>query len=374
MATYKETAERILALADIKINGDRPWDIRVHDERLYARALREGEYGLGEAYMEGWWSCKALDQLITKVIHARLEDKLSKDYKLIFHAAKARLTNVGRKSKAFEVAQTHYDLGNDLYQAMLDKRMVYTCGYWKGTPAAKNLDEAQEAKLDLICKKIDLKSGQKVLDIGGGWGSFAKFAAEKYGAKVVNVTVSKEQVALADELCKGLSVENRLQDYRDVNEKFDHIVSIGMFEHVGLKNYREYMQIVNKCLKDDGIFLLHTIGRNTSGTTSSAWSSKYIFPNSMLPSVKQIGESIEGLFVMEDWHNFSTDYETTLLEWNKNFQAAWPELSKNYNDRFKRMWELYLLGAAAAFRSRNIQLWQIVLSKHGVEGGYKSIR
>lgn len=374
MATYKETAERILALADVKINGNRPWDIQVHDERLYARALREGEYGLGEAYMEGWWSCKALDQLITKVILARLEDKLSKDYKLIFHAAKARLTNVGRKSKAFEVAQTHYDLGNDLYQAMLDKRMVYTCGYWSGTPAAKNLDEAQEAKLDLICKKIGLKSGQKVLDIGGGWGSFAKFAAEKYGAKVVNVTVSKEQVALADELCKGLSVENRLQDYRDVNEKFDHIVSIGMFEHVGLKNYREYMQIVNKCLKDDGIFLLHTIGRNTSGTTSSAWSSKYIFPNSMLPSIKQIGESIEGLFVMEDWHNFSTDYETTLLEWNKNFQAAWPELSKNYNDRFKRMWELYLLGAAAAFRSRNIQLWQIVLSKHGVEGGYKSIR
>jgi cyclopropane-fatty-acyl-phospholipid synthase len=273
--------------------------------------------------------------------------------------------------KAFEVGEKHYDIGNDLYSRMLDKRMVYTCGYWK---EAQNLDQAQEAKLDLVCRKIGLKPGQKVLDIGCGWGSFAKFAAEKYNAKVVGVTISKEQAEFASKLCNGLDVEIRIQDYRSVNEQFDHIVSLGMFEHVGYKNYKTFMRTAHKCLKDGGLFLLHTIGGNESVVSTDPWVHKYIFPNGMLPSIKQIGESIENLFVMEDWHNFGTYYDKTLQAWYENFKAHWNEISDKYNERFYRMWTYYLLMSAGAFRARSTQLWQIVLSKDGVSGGYKSIR
>jgi cyclopropane-fatty-acyl-phospholipid synthase len=214
----------------------------------------------------------------------------------------------------------------------------------------------------------------KVLDIGCGWGSFAKFAAERYGVSVVGVTVSKEQVALAQELCAGLPVEIILQDYREIKGQFDAIVSLGMFEHVGDKNYRVYFDVARRCLKDGGLFLLHTIGKSVSSRVTDAWIDKYIFPNGVLPSVKQIVSAIEGIFVMEDWHNFGPDYDKTLMVWHQNFEAHWPELKKNYSERFYRMWRYYLLACAGAFRSRSIQLWQIVLSKDGVKGGYISIR
>jgi cyclopropane-fatty-acyl-phospholipid synthase len=282
-----------------------------------------------------------------------------------------RLINQGKKSKAFEIGERHYDLGNDLFEAMLDRRMVYTCGYWKN---AKNLDQAQEAKLDLVCRKISLRKGMKVLDIGGGWGGFAKYAAEKYGASVVNITVSKEQVAFGNKLCRGLSVENRLQDYRAINESFDRVVSLGMFEHVRHENYAKYMEVVKRSLKSDGLFLLHTIGGNITNSRGDIWTSKYIFPNSHLPSIKQIGDSTERKFVMEDWHNFGADYDKTLLVWNQNFEKAWPNLKKKYSETFRRMWRLYLLSSAGSFRARNIQLWQIVLSPTGVPGGYTPVR
>lgn len=259
---------------------------------------------------------------------------------------------------------------------MLDKRLVYTCGYWK---KAKTLDEAQEAKLHLVCKKIGLKKGQTILDIGCGWGSFAQFAAKEYGAKVVGITVSKEQVALAQKRCKGLPVEIRLQDYREVKEKFDHVISLGMFEHVGCKNYREYMEVVHRCLKDNGLFLLHTMGQKDSYPNTKQpevhWVINHIFPNGMIPSVKQIGESIDGLFVMEDWHNFGAYYEKTMLAWFANFDKNWEKIKEDYSEQFYRMWKYYLMICAGAFSAHDqYNVWQIVLSKNGVQGGYQSIR
>jgi cyclopropane-fatty-acyl-phospholipid synthase len=250
--------------------------------------------------------------------------------------------------------------------------MNYSCGYWRD---ASSLDEAQENKLDLICRKLYLKPGMRILDIGCGWSAFGKYAAEKYDAQVVGITVSKEQVALGKELCKGLPVEVRLQDYRDVNEKFDRIVSVGMIEHVGYKNYREYFNVAAKNLKDSGMFLLHTIGDVVSTKNTDAWTHKYIFPNGMLPSVAQLGKAVEGIFVMEDWHNFGADYDKTLMAWYNNFIHGWNELKNNYSERFFRMWEYFLLSSAGAFRARNRnQLWQIVLSRNGVPGGYCSVR
>jgi cyclopropane-fatty-acyl-phospholipid synthase len=352
----------LFELAEIEVNGSRPWDIQVHDPRLYDRVLQHTTLGLGEAYMDGWWDCKALDQFITRALLADLQSKVKGDWRFMWHILRSRLLNRQSSAMAFEIGERHYDLGNDLYQAMLDKRLNYTCGYWKD---ATTLDEAQEAKLELVCKKIDLQPGMRVLELGCGWGSFAKYAAEKHGAEILGVTVSKEQVALGMELCKGLPVELRLQDYREVEGTYDAVISIGVMEHVGYKNYRTYMQVADRCLKEGGIAFVHTIGGNRSSTTGEPWTDKYIFPRGMLPSIAQLGAAMEGLFIMEDWHNFGPHYDRTLMAWHANFEAAWPELKANYDERFYRMWRYYLLSCAGSFRARHNQLWQIVMTRPG---------
>lgn len=372
MDRAKSAIEELLHEADIEINGKRPWDIQVHDKRFYRAVIRGGSLAFGESYMAGWWDAEKLDELSTRVFAADLGTKVNFTFANFLVYAQAKLTNLGSKSKAFEIGEHHYDLGNDLYERMLDKRMAYTCGYWSG--GAKNLDEAQEAKFDLVCRKLGLKPGQRILDTGCGWGSFAKFAAERYKVSVVGVTVSKEQVKLAQERCKGLPVEIKLQDYRDVAGMFDHVASIGLMEHVGYKNYRTYLKVVHDHLKDDGLFLLHTIGGTSSVTHNEPWTEKYTFPNGNIPSMAQIAKAAEGLFVMEDWHNFGADYDKTLMAWFENFDRHWPEISEKYGPTFYRMWKFYLLLCAGSFRSRTNQLWQMVYSKKGVPGGYKTVR
>lgn len=369
---YKKLTEDLLNLAGIKINGSNPWDIKVHNNRFYKRVITQAELGLGESYMDEWWDAEKIDELIFKIVRANLQNKVKRNLKIAFQLAGFYLLNMQARRRAFIIGERHYDLGNDLFKNMLDKRMNYSCAYWKD---AETLDEAQENKLDLICKKLYLKPGMKVLDIGCGWGAFGKYAAEKYGVEVVGITVSKEQVALGKEMCKGLPVEFRLQDYRELNEKFDRIVSVGMIEHVGYKNYREYFRVASRCLDDDGLFLLHTIGETRSVKNTDAWTHKYIFPNGMLPSIAQLGKAVERIFIIEDLHNFGAYYDKTLMAWYKNFDNNWQKLKDKYGERFFRMWKYFLLSSAGAFRARNKnQLWQIVLSKNGVLGGYNSIR
>lgn len=369
---YKKTLTDLLKKAGVEVGGNKSGDIVVKEERFYKRAITEGSLGLGESYMDGWWESEHIDEFISKVLQANLRKYLPISPSLVWDFLIARIFNQQTRSRAKEVANVHYDLGNDLFERMLDKRMVYTCGYWL---QATNLDQAQEAKLDLVCRKLSLKPGMKILDIGCGWGSFLKFAAERYGIKGVGISVSQEQVVLAKKLCEGLPVEIRLQDYRDINEQFDVIVSLGMFEHVGYKNYKEYMSVVYRCLPDHGLFLLHTIGSNLPmHAMPDPWVERYIFPNGVLPTVASIVKSIGKKFVMEDWHNFGADYDKTLLAWHDNFIKHWPEISAKYEERFYRMWRYYLLSCAGSFRSRNIQLWQVVLSKNGLPKGYKSVR
>lgn len=370
MPNAKEICEQILKSADIEINGKRDWDIKINNPEVYERILAKASLGLGESYMDFWWDCKKIDEFIFRILTAKL-DKINKT-SLVLNVLKSKLTNFQSKSRAFEVGK-HYDTGNDLFQLMLDKRMNYTCGFWKN---AKNLDQAQENKLELTCKKLKLRPGMKILDIGCGWGSFLKYAAEKYKIKGVGITISKEQAELAKENCKNLDIEIRLIDYRDLdlNEKFDRIVSIGMFEHVGSKNYKKYMRIASKILKNDGIFLLHTIGTKSPNGGTDPWLNKYIFPNGQLPSSSQILNSAKGIFILQDWQNLPMDYYKTLHAWNDNFQKNWPKLKDKYSDRFKRMWEYYLMSCAGAFKSGNIQLWQIVFTKHGMPFDYVSVR
>lgn len=386
-STYVDYINKLLSPCDIRVNGDRPWDVQVHNDALYERVMRGGSLAAGEAYMDGWWDVPQLDEFFTRLNkHTDLILTLKKDWFTLLRLGWHAIANPQKKQRAFQIGEAHYDIGNDLYEKMLDKRMTYTCGYWHpstGSPqassgqAATTLDEAQEAKLDLVCRKLNLQKGQRVLDIGCGWGSFMIYAAEKYGVECVGVTVSKEQIVLGEERAKGLPVTFILKDYREIEGIFDHVVSLGMFEHVGVRNYRTFMRVVRDHLSDSGLFLLHTIGANRSLRATNPWIEKYIFPNSMLPSAAQITKAAERLFVLEDWHNFGADYDTTLMAWHANVEKYWPELSagnKRYDERFHRMWKFYLMSSAGAFRARNIQLWQIVLSKRGVKGGYTSVR
>jgi len=358
----------MLDLADIRLDGDRPWDIRLLDDKVPERVFSLGNLGLGESYMDGHWEVDRLDEFFDRVLRAHLDQKIN-PLRLAFHALRIRLLNRQSVKRAWQVGEAHYDLGNDFYAAMLDPRMTYTCGYW--AEGAQTLAEAQEAKLDMICRKLGLKPGMRVLDIGCGWGSFMGYAAEHYGVECVGVTISKEQAAWAKERYAGLPLEFVLMDYRKIEGQFDRIASVGMFEHVGRKNHRTFMEVAHRCLKDDGLFLLHTIGKNLRSSVPDPWIDKYIFPNGDLPSIGQIGDAADNLFVVEDLHNFGADYDRTLMAWHANFEAAWPRFSDQLGERFRRMWRYYLLSCAGAFRARDIQLWQWVLSKNEISGGYK---
>jgi cyclopropane-fatty-acyl-phospholipid synthase len=361
----------LLAQGDIIINGSRPWDVKVHHPDFFKRIVAQGTLGLGESYMEGWWDCEQLDVAFTKAMSARLEHKLPFNLGLAFDIMKSRLFNLQNKSRSKEVAEIHYDLGNDFYRDMLDPRMQYTCAYWKD---ARTLEEAQEHKLDLVCRKLGLKPGMKVLELGCGWGGFAHFAAERYGVHVTAYNISKEQVAYGREYNKGLPVDIRLQDYREAEGEYDRAVSIGMCEHVGKRNYRQFLATIRRCLKEDGLALVHTIGGNRSVTSIEPWLGKYIFPGAMLPSITQLSEAAEGQLIVEDWHNFGPDYDRTLMAWLERFQENWHKHEAAYGQRFYRMWVYYLTICAGSFRARKNQLWQVVFSKNGVPGGYVCVR
>jgi len=362
LGSGRDRIEQLFGKAGVRLNGRRPWDIRVVNDRFYDRVLADGNLGLGDSYIEGWWECDRVDEFIERLLRAKIYEEVV-DWPFLFDAVRSRLLNWQSKAFSFANGGQHYDIGDDVYERMLDGRRVYSCGYWR---EAATLDEAQEAKLTLCCKKLKLEPGMRVLDIGCGWGSFAEYAAVKHKVRVVGITVSKNQFAYAKKNIGNKQIEIRFQDYRELPlEKFDRIVSIGMFEHVGYKNYSEFMHVAADRLREDGLFLLHTIGGNRSTTRIDPWMQRHIFPNAMIPSIAQIGAAMEGLFVMEDWHNFGPDYDRTLMAWCENFEKGWPALRHGYPKRFYRMWRYYLLSCAGTFRARELQLWQVLLSRPG---------
>ena len=353
-----------MAVADIRMDGDRPWDMRVHREKTFPRFFAFGSLGMGESYMDGWWDCEQLDELVYRA--CRIDLKAQFRPSDILYALQARLMNPKGDRRASGEGERHYDLGRDLYRRMLDKRMIYSCAYWKD---AETLDEAQERKLDLIARKLRLEPGMKVLDIGCGWGGAIHYFAEKYGISGVAVTISRDQCEAARELCAGLPVEIRLQDYREVDERFDRSYSIDMLGHVGRGQFRTYMKTVRRCLVPGGLHLAQTAGSENSATKADPWVDKYIFPGGHVPSAKQIVGAAEGLLVLEDWHGFTADYDRTFMCWHDNLSAAWEDLGSRYDERLFRMWRYYLLSFAGVFRARMSHLWQIVFSAGGADSG-----
>lgn len=356
------TLRHLFETAGVTINGNKPYDIQVNNPKFYSRVLAEATLGFGESYMEGWWDCEAVDQLIDKLLRGNLEYAIKGNWKIALHLFRAKYLNLQKVSRAFMVGQQHYDISNKLYSAMLDNRMNYTCAYWKN---ANNLDEAQEAKLDLVCRKIGLKPGMKILELGCGFGAFAGYAAEKYDVSVTGVTVSKRQAEYGNERYKNLPVELKLMDYRKVEGKYDRVISIGIMEHIGYKNYETYMKVVDRTLIEGGFAFIHTIGRNNSATTINPWMDKYIFPNGVLPSIENLAKALDKYYVIEDMHNFGPDYDKTLMCWYENFENAWDELKSGFDERFRRMWNYYLLSSAGGFRARQTQLWHLVITRIG---------
>ena len=361
---------KLLLESGVEINGSKKWDIKVRNNKFYKRVLQQGSLGLGESFMDGWWDCENIDMLIDLLLRTNIESKVPLNVKDMIRVVGSRLINLQSPRRAWIVGKEHYDLGNDLFCEMLDPFMQYSCGYWKD---AETLEDAQLSKLKLICEKLKLREGMSLLDIGCGWGGLAEYAARNYGVNVTGITISVEQKKMAEKRCDGLNTKFILEDYRNLKGRFDRIVSVGMFEHVGPKNYATYFKVTNDCLKEDGIFLLHTIGSNVSDLNVDPWINKYIFPNGCLPSLPQIFEAAEKYYVTEDLHNFGTDYDKTLISWHERFEKAYPELSRKYTERFRRMFTYYLCACAGAFRARNIQLWQVVFTK-GIKGGLRVAR
>jgi cyclopropane-fatty-acyl-phospholipid synthase len=362
-AARAETAVReILSSIGVEVGGAAPHDIHVHDPAFYTRVLRDGALGLGESYVEGQWDCAAVDQFIDRILCGRIDQRFRRIPAVVLLALRARLVNLQAVRRAFEVGRRHYDIGNDLYEAMLDRRMIYSCAYWK---RAEDLQAAQTAKLDLVCRKLELKAGMRVLDLGCGWGGFAQYAAQTHGVSVVGVTISQAQAELAQRQTRGLPIQILLSDYRAVRGEFDAVVSLGMLEHVGPRNYRSFLDVIERSLGGSGAALIQTICGNRSLPSGDRWLTRYIFPNSTLPSPAQIARAIDGRFVLEDVHNFGPDYDRTLLAWHENFERAWPELRARYDERFHRLWRYYLLMCAGAFRARYTQLLQVVITPVG---------
>lgn len=366
----RRTIEQLLAGSGVTLNGSNPWDIQIYHPDLFSRVIRQGSLGLGEAYMDGWWECASIDEMINRLLRHGLGERAHTTSERLLYRLHSGFFNLQSKARAYMVGEAHYDFGNDLFERMLDPTMCYSCGYWK---KASTLHEAQTAKLDLAARKLGIEPGMKVLDIGCGWGSFAEHAARHYGAEVTGITISREQAELARQRCEGLPVEILLEDYRELTGQFDRIASIGMFEHVGHRNYNTYFETVQRLLVKEGLFVLHTIGSNHSIVSADPWINKYIFPNGVLPSAVHIAQASEEKLLMEDWQNFGADYDKTLMAWLSNFEAHWHEISANYNEKTRRMFRYYLSACAGAFRARNIQLWQVVYSK-GRDGRYDAPR
>lgn len=372
MSWLNDLLERLLCDAGITVNGAAPADIKVHNEKLWRAIALRGSLGLGEAYMNGWWDADPLDEFFFKLLRAKMGAGIS-DPATVMARLAAAFINPQTRRRSTAVAEQHYNLGNDFYSTWLDPYMQYTCAYWK---ESDTLEAAQEHKLDLICRKLNLQAGERVLELGCGWGGFARFACEHYGVQVDGYNISTEQVAYARERCaqKNLPATFHLSDYREATGTFDKVVSIGMLEHVGEKNYPAFFELIRRCLKPDGLALIHSIGCNETKNTSDPWFQKYIFPGGQLPSLVQLTQTLEHVLVIEDVHNMGAHYDRTLMAWFERFDESWPQFSESYGERFYRMWKYYLLSCAGSFRARNIQLWQLVLSPLGHVGGYDSLR
>lgn len=332
--------------------------IRLNNPSALLKILLNPDLRFGEAYMDGSWEPADGDLLRVlevgvSMIHSTKDSRLE----ALLRYAAAWLGELNNPLRSRGNVHHHYDLDYDLYSSFLDRELYYSCAYFndQGHEEEMSLEAAQQAKCAHIAAKLDLKPGSRVLDIGCGWGSLALDLARRFDAKVTGITLSQEQLKVAQQRAqeRGLDkqVEFRLEDYRDTRGEFDAIVSVGMFEHVGRPQYRNFFEQVHALLAPEGTALLHTIGRTTGPGGSNGWIRKYIFPGGYIPAASEVMAALEsnGL-ILTDFEVWRMHYARTLAEWNKRFQANRQRFAEKLGERFCRMWEFYLLASEASFR------------------------
>lgn len=344
--------------------------MQLTDPTLYRTLFFNPELHAGEAYMDGRMSFpgSSLRAFLTLFSMNRLSlgnQPMQRVLRRVSRGLK-RFQQANPVGKAQQNVAHHYDLGNAFYKMFLDAEMFYSCAYFRDE--SETLEQAQRNKCRLIAAKLNLKPGQKVLDIGCGWGGMAKYLAQIADVQVTGVTLSKEQHALAAERIKaaGLDsrVEIRLQDYREVREKFDRIVSVGMFEHVGVGHYGEFFAKVNDLMHDDGLMLLHSIGHMSPPGTASPWLRKYIFPGAYSPALSEVFPAVENNSLwVTDLEFLRVHYATTLKHWHQRFEANREAVALMYDERFCRMWEFYLISAEMMFRTGSQEVFHMQLSR-----------
>ena len=366
-APTQDWLAQLLASADIHLNGSRPWDIQINHPQMLTRLLKQGGLGLGDSYMDGWWECQAIDLMLERAMRGRLHEQLQTP-RAWWESFKGHLRHSDSEGPSRIVGRMHYQVGNPVYQAMFDPYMTHSCAYW--VDGAQTLEEAQLANLEMICRKLQLKPGMRVLDLGCGWGSFMRYATERYGVSVLGLTHSDEQLKLGQQLARSLPMQFELTDYRQCNpeskSRFDRIVSIGLFDQLGQKDFSAFFQTAKRSLKDDGWMLLQTQGKSPNSGLLDGWDDKHIHAPGYVPRLDEVTQASEAHFVVEDVHNFGADYDRTLQHWHQRFEMAWPQLRLSHDERFYRMWRFHLLSSAASFRTRHKQMWQLVLSPKGL--------
>ena len=336
---------------------------KINDARVLSKIVRNPLLNLGETYIEGGWDVEdgKLAELLT-ILRTNLEDGLVRRGATAAYAAILQSwNNIGASMRN---VSHHYDLDASLFRAFLDQDMHYSCAYFRSPD--QPLEEAQSAKCDHIRRKLCLKPGQKVLDIGSGWGSLGLYLADKEDVQVTGLTLSNEQLAVANNeaVRRGLDnqVQFRLEDYRNHHGKYDAVVSVGMFEHVGLRNFDGYFNKVAELLSRDGIAMIHTIGHTDRPAATNPWIRRHIFPGGYIPAISEITTAIErSPLVFADIEVWRQHYALTLKEWNRRFQTVRSEFAREKGERFCRIWEFYLLACQTAFEVSSLVVYQLQL-------------
>lgn len=351
---------------DEQVFGDGPASVvwRINDTRVLSKIARNPLLNLGETYIEQGWDVEdgKLAQLLT-ILRTNFEDELVRRGSMAAYAAILQTWN--NLHASMRNVSHHYDLDESLFRAFLDQDMHYSCAYFR-TPE-QTLEAAQSAKCEHIRKKLCLKPGQKVLDIGSGWGSLGLYLAEQEDVQVTGLTLSNEQLGVAKQqaIQRGLDkqVQFRLEDYRNHQGEYDAVVSVGMFEHVGLRNFDGYFNKVGNLLSKDGIAMIHTIGHMDRPAATNPWIRRHIFPGGYIPAISEISTAIErSPLVFADIEVWRQHYALTLKEWNRRFQAVRSEFARDKGERFCRIWEFYLLSCQTAFEVESLVVYQLQLS------------